>query len=51
MGGDDDVTSLDGWMMDGRGGCAQQRWTGFMRRRPMDDDDEDKVERWMDDLE
>lgn len=48
--------SLDGlWMMDQRGVARNRDGLVSRLRRPMDDggddDDEDKVERWMDDLE
>lgn len=48
-GRDDDLCP---WMDDGwTRGCTEQDGLVSRFRRPMDDDDEDKVERWMDDLE
>lgn len=48
-GRDDDLCP---WMDDGwTRGCTEQDGLVSRLRRPMDDDDEDKVERWMDDLE
>lgn len=46
------MTTLCPWMDDGwTRGCTEQDGLVSRLRRPMDDDDEDKVERWMDDLE
>lgn len=48
-GRDDDLCP---WMDDGwTRGCTEQDGLVSRVRRPTDDDDEDKVERWMDDLE
>lgn len=46
------MMTLCPWMDDGwTRGCTEQDGLVSRLRRPMDDDDEDKVERWMDDLE